>query len=107
MPRRGPVLSPTSSANGRSAKPLSIALRIDDHAISEKWWWKGRVSITWSEVSSVEENGGGEYQVYGEEGRSIRFSRYLVDSQRFREEIRRRAKPKVRLAIDPISVTKG
>jgi len=83
------------------------SVRIDDHAISEKWWWKGRVSITWSEVSSVEENGGGEYQVYGEEGRSIRFSRYLVDSQRFREEIRRRAKPKVRLAIDPISVTKG
>src|SRR5258707_1725690 len=40
-------------------------VNINDHEVTQWWWWGRRVSIPWSEVSSVEENGVGEYQVYG------------------------------------------
>ena len=82
-------------------------INIDKDKVTQEWWWGRRVSVLWSEVSSVEENGVGEYQVYGDDGRAVRFSRYLVDSERFRQEVRMRAHVKVSKAGDPISITKG
>jgi hypothetical protein len=81
-------------------------VQIGDHEITQKWWWGRRVSIPWNEVSSVEENGVGEYQIYGREGSVVRFSRYLVDSQRFRQEVRIRVHAKISKAADPISITR-
>jgi len=82
-------------------------VQIDDREVMQKWWWGRKVSIPWSEVVSVEENGVGEYQVYGDDGRAVRFSRYLVDSQRFRQEVRNRTRVKVTRVGDPISITKS
>jgi hypothetical protein len=82
-------------------------VHIDDHEVTQKWWWRRKVAIPWSEVSLVEENGVGEYQIYGTDGRAVLFSRYLVDSQRFRQEVRIRAHRKVAKTSDPISITKA
>jgi hypothetical protein len=82
-------------------------VQIDNQDVTQKWWWGRKVSIPWSEVVSVEENGVGEYQVYGDHGCAVRFSRYLVDSQRFRQEVRMRAHVKVSKVNDPVSVAKG
>jgi len=82
-------------------------VRIDPNEVSERWWWRRSVSIRWNDVSSVEENGVGEYQIYGKDGQIIHFSRYLVDSARFRQEVRARAHRGVSKSGDPISVTKA
>jgi hypothetical protein len=69
--------------------PATIAL--DQNAIRRTVWWKPSVVILWSEVSGIEKNSAGDIQVFGNQGRSVTFTRFHIDPWRFQDEVRRRA----------------
>jgi hypothetical protein len=82
--------------------PPSIVL--DSGAIKSRVWWRPPVAIPWNQVSSIEENGAGEYEVYGQ-GKSLTFSRFLIDPQRFKSEVAARTHLKTTNNSDPVRVT--
>jgi hypothetical protein len=95
---------------GLGAGALGIALGwpptivLDRQGIQRKLWWRSQCAISWSEVSAIEENGVGNYQVYGQGQSSIMFSRFHIDPQRFKSEVIARTRLKVTKASDPVSV---
>lgn len=67
-------------------------IMICEHGVQRRLWWRGSLTIPWSEVSGIEKNAGGDIQVFARSGQSITFSRFHIDPTRFLEEVKRRAK---------------
>jgi hypothetical protein len=77
---------------------------LDRRSITRRSWWRRRVVIPLNEVASIEENGAGEYYIYGVTGKVIGFSKFLIDPARFRVEILARTHVKLRMASDPTTL---
>jgi hypothetical protein len=83
--------------------PPTIVL--DSKGIKRKLWWKPQLVIPWSDVSSIEENAAGDYEVYGQHQSSVSFSRFLIDPYKFKTEVSAKTNLKVTRTSDPVKVT--
>ena len=72
------------------AWPRTITM--DSNAIAARVWWRPAARIPWNAVVELERGAGGDWTVYGDDGRTIAFSRYHADAQRFEAEVLKRAK---------------
>jgi hypothetical protein len=93
-----------------SAISLGLALGwpsklvLDEQGIERILWWRPLIQIPWKDVVSIEENGAGEYRIYGRDKPAIDFSKFHVDPQRFISEVLARTHLKVSRSSDPTSI---
>ncbi len=67
-------------------------ITMDTAGIERHVWWKPRLRILWDSVVELERGAGGDWTVYGADGKTIAFSRYHADPERFEAEVLKRAK---------------
>ena len=66
-------------------------ITIDAGGITSNVWWKPKVIIPWNAVADLEKGAGGDWTIYASGGKTLSFSRYHVDPQRFEAEVLKRA----------------
>jgi hypothetical protein len=67
---------------------------IDSLGVTRHLWWRPKRLIAWKEIACLEKNRGGDFKLYGSDGKTIDFTRYHGDPQLFESEVLKRAKIK-------------